>query len=168
MSMSMSTSTQVLTMISLISMVFALTPHTYHNVTVNDDAECQFSHIFENNFYFVDLSTNNPVNKFSLSASGIFEYGFVITNKTTFNLLYGLTCVQNDNQTEQSPKVMFVIGANGPAQPNINIFGYYGAKGTYEIVPGVGENYQVIFPGVKRHVVSSQTRHHLHTGKQKN
>ena len=125
---------------------FGTTPHTYHNVTSNNCANCQFAHLFETNFYFVNIETNEPVNKFMINANITFQYGFVITNETTFNLLYALTCTQNNNKTEQSPKVAFIIGADGPAQPNINVINYYGAKGAYQIVPGIGENYQVYFP----------------------
>lgn len=122
------------------------TPHTFHNVTVNSFAICQFSHLFEDNFYFVDIGTDQHVHKFALGIDEVFEYGLVITKGSTFNMLYGLTCTQNNNATAESPRVAFVIGADGPAQPNINVLNYYGAKGNYVIVPGVGENYQVFFP----------------------
>jgi hypothetical protein len=121
-------------------------PHTYHNVTVSACATCQFAHLYEVNFYFVDLSTNKTVNKFILGPDDVFQYGMVLTNYSDFNMLYSLTCVQNNNKTSQSPKVAFVIGADGPAQPNINVLNYYGAKGNFEIVPGIGENYQIYFP----------------------
>jgi hypothetical protein len=121
-------------------------PHTFHNVTVNNFAICQFSHLFEDNFYFVDIGTGQSVHRFALGIDEVFEYGLVITKGSTFNMLYSLTCTQNNNETAQSPKVAFVVGADGPAQPNINVVNYYGAKGNYVIVPGVGENYQVFFP----------------------
>jgi hypothetical protein len=133
-------------LITILSISTSSTPHTYHNVSANGYAVCQFAHLYEMNFYFVDTSNNEPINKFTLNPNTTQGYGLVITERSNFNMLYALTCTQDNNLTAQSPKVAFVIGADGPAQPNINVINYYGAKGTFQIIVGVGEDYQVYFP----------------------
>jgi len=121
-------------------------PHTVHNVTTNSRADCQFAHVYEENFYFVNINTNLPIIRFKLESNETLTYGFVLTDKTTFNLLYTLTCVEDNGTDEQTPKTSFVVGADGEAQPNINVLNYYGAVGLYKIIQGVGENYQFKFP----------------------
>lgn len=141
----------ILILLIVISSVFS-TPHTSSNVTVNTYSSCQFAHLYELNFYFVNMtkihnvSKDIPIHKFKLDYGEVLEYGLVLTNKSNFNMLYSLTCIKIDNETLQSPKTTFVTGADGPDKPNINVLNYYGGKGTFEIVYGVGENYQFYFP----------------------
>ena len=123
-------------------------PHTKHLLSSNEAAQCQFGWAYEdeNAFYFVD-SSGNPISEFSIAANSVMEYGLVInTTSADFNLLYTLTCKRSDDLYEDSPRVAFLIGANGPADPNITTVGYYGATGAWETNPGVGENFQVSFP----------------------
>ena len=122
-------------------------PHTWHITYVSDTAypwKCQLADAYENSFYFVD-SDLNPVSEFEITAKTPFKFGFVIGNYSNidFNLSYTLICVQENGQERLSPKTVFVIGANGPADPNIHIVNLYGSTGNYTIIPGVGENYYV-------------------------
>lgn len=126
--------------------VFAQRPHTLHNITSNQNSLCRLGQVYETGFYFVD-QTGSKVENFNLRANQVFQYGFVIaSNSTDFNLLYSLTCIQRDGQFAASPKVSFIVGANGPADPNINTLNYYGGRGNWTTVPGVGENFEISFP----------------------
>jgi hypothetical protein len=132
--------------VPLVSVPLVSVPHTVHNVTTNNRADCQFAHVYEENFYFVNMNTNLPIIRFKLESNETLTYGFVLTAKTTFNLLYTLTCIEDNGTDQQTPKASFVVGADGEAQPNINVLNYYGAVGMYKIIQGVGENYQFQFP----------------------
>jgi hypothetical protein len=136
----------LLVITSMAVQTFAATPHTFHNVTASDNAECSLKQIFESGFYFSDTK-GASVEDFNLTATQVFTYGFVINSTTVnFNLLYALTCVRSDGLFQKSPKVSFTVGANGPANPNIHVNNFYGAQGTWKTVPGIGENFNVVFP----------------------
>jgi hypothetical protein len=62
----------------------------------------------------------------------------------TFNVEYALTCVADDGQSALSPKLMFLIGADGPAEPDVHIVGLHNASGAW-ISNGQGENYTAFF-----------------------
>lgn len=125
---------------------------TYHNVTTNSQVNCQLSDIYEMDFYFVNANTTMPINTFILNPGDVYQYGILMDYDMTYNMMYTLTCVLCDNQTAQSPKVVFLVGANGPNDTTINCVGYYGAKGTYEIIPGIGESYQCLFPLTQKNI----------------
>lgn len=131
--------------------------HTVHNVTSNIESFCQFSHVLEKGFYLGNyiypfFSNEKIVDKYDKNISTFlllpnipFSYGLVITNQVDFNLLYSLTCMLSKKSFSQTPKVCFVVGANGPADPNIQILNYYGAQGKWVINPGIGENFYIIY-----------------------
>jgi hypothetical protein len=68
----------------------------------------------------------------------------VFGDDTDFNMEYALTCEVNDGNYQQSPKVIFTIGANGAADPSISTIDLYGAEGSWKST-GVGEDYSVTF-----------------------
>jgi hypothetical protein len=125
-------------------MVSGQTVHTWHNVTSNDWAVCQLADSYETDFSFVNAQLV-PVTSFAVGLVAPYQYGLLLGPTSDFNMLYSLTCVQQNNQTSQSPKIAFVVGANGPADPNIVVINYYGAIGKFNTVPGVGENFYLTF-----------------------
>ncbi len=130
----------------LFSVVHAATPHSLHNLTSTDDATCQLSWIYQEDYYWMWLNGTNITGSWNITAKETVSYGFVLGPTADFNLLYGLTCMlASEGVTSQVPKGVFQIGANGPADPNIHFTSYYDAKGFWQIVPGVGENYFFVF-----------------------
>jgi hypothetical protein len=123
--------------------------YVYHNVSVNNYAQCQLARLYEENYYFVEANTTKPVQTFFLDRGLIFGYDIMVTNETNFNMLYALTCTRIDHKGRkpiQSPKVSFVIEAGGLNQLNVLIIPYYGARAAYEIIVGTGETFYFYFP----------------------
>lgn len=120
--------------------------HVYHNISVNNYAECQLAHLYEEDFYFVETNTNKPIHTFFATGGVMYEYDIITTNATTLNMLYSLTCTRFDHKLKQRPKVAFIIDAGGLNQQNILPITYYEAKSSYEITVGVGEIFYFYFP----------------------
>ena len=117
--------------------------HSWHYVTTDDFANCQLGQAYEFNFYFTDLD-GSFLNNFTVTPDSPFSYEMV-SNGSDFQMLYTLSCVQYSSTKNQTPKVCFVVGADAPAQPNIQIVNYYGAKGGYKIVEQVGVNFYLYY-----------------------
>ncbi len=121
------------------------TPHTWHIVSAAGGTEtwkCQLADAYETNFYFVDKNLRN-ITEFEINPQSPFTFGFAFGDNVDFNLSYTLACTQQNGESMGSPKTVFVIGANGPADPDIKIVNFHGSFGNYTVVPGVGENYFV-------------------------
>lgn len=118
--------------------------HTWHNVTVTDPDhlswKCQLSPVYETDMYFVDAE-KKVITEFEVNGSKSSKFGFAFGSDVDFNLLFSLACARQDGRSQHSPKTVFVIGADGPADPNIHINNFYNGTGTYTVVPGVGENF---------------------------
>ena len=71
-------------------------------------------------------------------------FGMIIADGADFNMEYALTCVANDGGADNSPKVIFDIGASGAADPNIVVNNYNGAHGSWQATSS-GEDFSVKF-----------------------
>ena len=118
--------------------------HTWQTTYSNQNAACQLSKVFETDFEFVDSHFAN-ISSFEVSGEKPFTFGLQLGTNATFNMLFALTCVRQDNQTSQSPKVTFLVGADSPAHPVVDVNPYYGATGKY-VVTSIGENFYFYFP----------------------
>ncbi len=119
--------------------------HTWHNVSANSSAFCQLAPVLDQDFGFVDQN-KLLITNFSLAALQNYTYGLKIGEKTSFDLLYTLACRKADGSQQNTPRVVFVVGAKGPAQPDISTLNYNGAVGTWQTVPGIGENFEIKAP----------------------
>jgi hypothetical protein len=122
------------------------TPHTTHVLTVNANATCVLSKLYEpQDFCLMDANgmTIDGI-PFQVSPGTPANFGMAFDNNADFNMEYSLTCVKNDGTDVKSPKVIFNIGADGPANPAISVVNLYGAQGTWTAT-GVGENYSIQF-----------------------
>jgi hypothetical protein len=72
------------------------------------------------------------------------SFGMIFYSGADFNMEYALTCVADDGGSVKSPKIIFSIGADGPAEPAISTVNLYGARGTWEATDS-GENYTLTF-----------------------
>jgi hypothetical protein len=126
--------------------VCSTAPHTTHVLTVNSNATCVLSKLYEpQDFCLMDGSgTEIDGTPFVVTAGTPFNFGMAFGDDADFNMEYSLTCVKNDGSSVMTPKVIFAIGANGPANPAISVVNLYGAVGTWTAT-GVGENYSIQF-----------------------
>ncbi len=121
---------------------FATTTHTLHNVTANAKANCQFSAAYENQFYFVDKS-GASITTFTLEPNVPYQFGLVLSGGADFNMEYTMVCVADTGAFAKRPRVTYVIGANGPADPDVKVVNDYGAEGSWKVIPGVGEDFSM-------------------------
>jgi hypothetical protein len=124
------------------------TAHTLHVITTNKNASCVLSKLFETQeFCIVDASGKEISGvAFNVTPAAPTSFGMILSDDgaADFNMEYALTCVSSDGNVVQSPKVMFTIGADGPADPNVSVVNLYGAKGAWQAT-GAGENYSLTF-----------------------
>ena len=115
--------------------------HTWHNVS---SKEGQWKIVLQPiNQYaiFTDLSCNVITNATITDAIPL-VYGFGFSKDADFNIAYTLTAIKQEPGFE-SKACVFVITANGPAQPDITPISYHGALCEWSRVHGVGEDFVV-------------------------
>jgi len=120
--------------------------HTMHQVTVDKDATCVLSKLYEPDAFCLVDDAGNEISGVNIAvAAGVpFNYGLVLGDGVDFNMEYGLTCVENDGAYARSPKAIFAIGAGSAANPEISVVNLNGATGTWSSTHN-GENYSVQF-----------------------
>jgi hypothetical protein len=121
-------------------------PHTVHTVSVNANATCVLSKLYEPLDFCLADGGGHEIDgiPFSVSPGTPAGFGMIFDDKADFNMEYSLTCVKADGTDVKSPKVIFAIGADGPADPSITVVNLYGALGTW-VSTGDGENYSIQF-----------------------
>lgn len=125
--------------------------HTIHHVGVaGRSATCVLTGLYESSsFCLVDVSGHRMEQvPFTVQPGGPqVRWDLKFDDQADFNMEYALTCVSMDGNSAQSPKTVFIIGANGPATPCIRVLGLYGAEGNWTS-NGDGEDYWAEFPEV--------------------
>jgi hypothetical protein len=139
----------------LTSSVFAADVHTWHKITADNGTWNGRLVITssDQDAYFTD---NGGINKgqtydFKLTkTTSPFTYGFGFNlQHADFNVSYVLTLYQPADQFSQhglmfsAKACQFNVSAKGPANPDIRVEEYNGAKCLYSIVPNTGENFEV-------------------------
>jgi hypothetical protein len=121
------------------------TPHTVHLLSTNKNATCVLSRLYEPEDFCLVGASGNDISgtSFAVSPGAEVKFGMIFDGDADFNMEYALTCVLSGSDT-RSPKVIFMIGADGPADPDISVINLYGAKGSWQAT-GLGENYTLIF-----------------------
>ena len=120
--------------------------HTTHKIIVNKDATCVLSKTFEQEHFCLIDDKGNDLSgvSFDVAPGTTPVFNLVFDDETDFNMEYALTCTVNDGNWKQSPKVIFNIGADGPAIPAISTTALYGAQGSW-VSTGDGEDYTFTF-----------------------
>jgi hypothetical protein len=124
------------------------TPHTVHGLqTVGGNATCVLSKLYEPDDFCLVASNGTVLDgvPFPVTPHGSAGWSLIIEDNADFNMEYALTCVLSDGGSAQSPKVVFVVGADGPATPHITVASLYGGRGFWNST-AVGENYTIGFP----------------------
>lgn len=140
----------VLGMLSMLILAksWASNTHTIHNVQAHHGAWTGRLVIIsaEQAAYFTNEQGDNigAMADFTLLEGQDYRYGFGfdIAN-TDFNVAYSLTLYEREKFGFSAKSCVFIITAKGPAFPDIQVNGYHGAQCDYQIVDGVGENFQV-------------------------
>ncbi|ODN43270.1 hypothetical protein [Piscirickettsia litoralis] len=74
-----------------------------------------------------------------------YNFAFSFNGSTDFNVAYTVTAIDTSQSAGASQgktkSCTFVVGANGPADPNIHVENYQGAKCSFNIVTGQGEDF---------------------------
>ncbi|HAT8810623.1 TPA: hypothetical protein ACSH5C_003359 [Legionella pneumophila] len=115
--------------------------HTWHEVTSKSSSWKITLKMISQNGQFVDPSCAEIIET-GLAQNNPLSYGLKFSKDADFNLAYTLTAV-SEEQGFQSKACVFVITANGPAQPDIQALSYHGAECTWRVIKGIGENFSV-------------------------
>ncbi|QEY53132.1 hypothetical protein [Legionella longbeachae] len=117
--------------------------HTWHKVkSLQGEWEINLRMINEEGL-FVDQACK-PITRVPISTASPLTYGFGFNEDATFDIAYTVTAVQLSHGSGfESKTCVFVVTANGPAQPDIQALGYHGATCQWKIIPGVGEDFIV-------------------------
>jgi hypothetical protein len=106
----------------------AISQHIWNLVQTNEPSYCQLAQTLDYDFYFVD-SSNTSITNFQ-TINNTFRFGLLLEQNATFNMIYSLACKQTTCFIQPPcPRIVFLIGANGPALPIIYSKGYSGAVG---------------------------------------
>ena len=117
--------------------------HTWHHVSTTEgvwDARLQM--INEGGMFVT--KDGSTLTDFTVTSSTPMEYGFAFDEGDDFNVAYTLTLTQRDTgvfRRFSNKACVFVITAAGPAQPDIHASNYNGAKCSWKVVKGYGEDF---------------------------
>jgi hypothetical protein len=116
--------------------------HTWHNVSALSGSWKAVLSVLNEQVSFVDR-IGATVTSFPVSPQSSFEYGTVLVDGDTFDVLYQLTMIEDASSsvTAESRRVcLFVISAKSAANPQIAPFSFTGdANCTWKANPGIGE-----------------------------
>ena len=121
------------------------TPHTFHHVVVDKEATCVLAKLYESDAFCLADTNGDDLTQtsFDVEPGAPAVFGLVVTD-ADFNMEYALTCAAKDGAEARSPKVIFAVGAKGPAQADVSVVSLYGAHGTWQATRN-GEDFQVSF-----------------------
>lgn len=120
-------------------------PHTWHTVRALKGTWVAKLQMLNEGGSFV-ARDNTRLNTFTVSPEHEQDYGFQFDTGDDFDVAYTLTL------TEKSPAAMpqftskvcvYVVTAKGPAQPDIRIETFNGAKCDWNVVRGIGEDFLI-------------------------
>lgn len=115
--------------------------HTWHDVSSNSGEWKISLKMINQSGRFYDRSCSDA-SETSINPQQKLAYGFQFDRDADFDIAYTLTAVKEEHGF-QSKACVFVISANGPAQPDIHALSYHGAECEWKVIKGVGENFSV-------------------------
>ncbi|RAP37580.1 hypothetical protein B1207_05255 [Legionella quinlivanii] len=135
----------VFCLMALGGFAFAFSPrcdvHTWHDIRSTEGNWKITMRMISQTGLLVDESCQ-PVNEFKISPRQGLRYGFGFSDNASFDIAYTITAIREAPGFE-SQTCVFVVTANGPAQPDINALAYHGANCDWKVVPGIGEDFTV-------------------------
>ncbi|OGT46607.1 MAG: hypothetical protein A3E83_07335 [Gammaproteobacteria bacterium RIFCSPHIGHO2_12_FULL_41_20] len=121
--------------------------HTWHTIISNEGnwkATLQVINQMEH-AWFTDQSCSR-IHSLGVSPMNLAQFGFGFDSQADFDVAYTLTLVQDKNPATShftSKACVFVITAKGPANPDVAVNSYHGAKCDWKVVKGKGEDFYV-------------------------
>jgi hypothetical protein len=116
--------------------------HTWHVISTKAGTWAGRLQAINEKIKFVkpDLSA---VSAFNISPNQPLKFGSVFDPNDDFNVAYTLTLTQQSITAFSNKSCVFVVTAQGPADPDVRFFSYNGATCSTTTVPGVGEDFYV-------------------------
>lgn len=119
------------------------TPHTWHTVATAAGQWVGKLQMLNQGGHFI-THDGGKVNKFEISPEQALDYGFIYDRGDDFDVAYTLTLVEKSERPAfQSKACVYVITAAGPANPDVRVSSFNGARCDYKVVKGRGENFIV-------------------------
>lgn len=112
---------------NLSALSLACPVHTWHKVTSIEGPWHGELHMISEMGTFVD-ETCTPRSHFSLKSAESTRYALQVSNDNTFDMAYTLTMVKTVKQSFVSPSCVFIITADAPAHPVVEVLSYNGAR----------------------------------------
>ncbi|KTC75349.1 hypothetical protein Lbir_0494 [Legionella birminghamensis] len=132
-------------LLALCTSSFAFSPHcgvhTWHDIRAFEGNWKISLRMISQEGALVDSSCQ-PVNEFKINPAQGLRYGFGFSGDASFDIAYTITAIKEKPGFE-SQTCVFVVTANGPAQPDIHALAYHGAHCDWKVVPGIGEDFTV-------------------------
>jgi len=146
--------------VALLSSVFAVSPlkslrharanpisvpvaHTWHNITTRTGQWSITLSVLNEHLSFIDINGNN-ITSLTVDPKNKGVWGTVIYDDDDFNCLYAMTAIQQSNTSTPAIALktcVFIIGAYGPADPQIQAVSFNGGAVCKWQTSGIGENY---------------------------
>lgn len=120
-------------------------PHTWHTVSTTNGTWNAKLQMINQNGSFVNRD-GASISEFTIHPAQSYDYGFVLDPHNDFDVAYTLTLVQQSRPNSpnfSSKACVYVITAASPANPDVRPSSYHGADCKWNVVHGVGENFQV-------------------------
>ncbi len=120
-------------------------PHTWHSVRTLEGRWAARLQMINEGGSFV-ARDGQALTGFMISPDHSQEYGFIFDAGDDFDVAYTLTLTETKNTTMPqfvSKACVYVVTAKGPAQPDIRVSSFNGAKCDWNVVDGVGEDFTV-------------------------
>ncbi|WP_119327609.1 hypothetical protein [Cysteiniphilum halobium] len=141
-----------LALLTIAGSSYANNVHTSHHIyALNDSSDLKpwnvrITSIAPNEMpYFVSGIASSDDMNFSVTKSSPVDYGFGFKVGSDFNVAYTITAIDTSKNADASQhktkSCTFVVGANGPANPNIVVENYEGAKCNWKDNTGQGVDF---------------------------
>ena len=118
--------------------------HTWHTIYTNQEGwKGTLQMINQVDHAWFMKPDCSKLNTFSMNATQQTQkFGFAFDEQADFDVAYTLTLVQNNDAPSFTSKAcVFIVTAKGPAQPDVTVKAYNGAKCDWKVVHGVGEDF---------------------------
>lgn len=119
--------------------------HTWHTIRALDGNWTGKLQMLNEGGAFVTRE-KAPLTNFTITSDHAQDYGFIFDAGDDFDVAYTLTLKETKLAAMPqfvSKTCVYVITAKGPAQPDIRVSSFNGAKCDWNVVPGVGEDFTV-------------------------
>ncbi len=119
-------------MFFLILLTSVLAQYAWNLFQTNEASYCQLANVMESNFYFTN-TLNQSIHSF-ITTDNTYKYGLVVSENTTSDMIYSLSCKIEYCLLPPCPRFVFLISTNNAMFPAVYMNGYKGAVGRWRII----------------------------------